>query len=95
LLHGGTVLRDLFNERKWKDGDLSGLAVDIVHRGAPGDQRTVFGADILEIRPGGLLVRVEPDEAEPDDTAFIPYHRVLVVRDRDEAVLWERRGRED
>jgi uncharacterized protein (UPF0248 family) len=95
------VLREIFNARKWHTGDLADVHVDIRHRGAPGDERTVYGADILEIRPGGLRVRVDPEVYDPelyevsdddlaDGNAFIPYHRVLRVRARDGAVIWEK-----
>src|SRR5688500_2820295 len=85
-------VRELLNERKWGRGDLGSLEVVVRHRGSPGDVRVVFGGEIGEIRPGGLLVRADPylDEGVADDgQVFLPWHRVLQVRGP-EGVLWAR-----
>ena len=76
-------LRDLFNERRWKAGDLDRLEIDVRHRGAPDDRRTVFGGAIREIGPNGLTVD-DPLALEP---VFLPFHRVLEVRGP-EGVIW-------
>lgn len=88
-------LRDLFNERKWARNDLDQLEVRVRHRGAKDDARVVLGAEIREIRPGGLVVDANPSFYEEDDrgvvdgTVFLPYHRVLRVASP-AGVLWQR-----
>lgn len=88
-------LRELFNQHKWHRQDLDQLEVRVRHRGAPGDARVVLGAEIREVRPGGLVVEADvqlyaDDEAAvTDGTVFLPYHRVLRVA-APTGVLWER-----
>jgi uncharacterized protein (UPF0248 family) len=77
-------LRDLFNERKWHTGDLAVLTVVVRHRGAPGDERRLPGAQIVEIGSAGLVV-----DGGEEGSVFLPWHRVLRVV-APEAVLWER-----
>lgn len=92
-------LRELFNDRKWNRADLDSLEVRVRHRGAVGDARVISGAEIREIRPGGLVVEADPglyadDEAAvTDGTVFLPYHRVLRVA-APSGVLWAREGAE-
>lgn len=87
-------LRDLFNERRWRTQDLAALTVVIRHRGAPGDERRIAGADILAIEGGGLTVVAVDSEGQPvdDGRAFIPWHRVLRVV-APEAVLYVKEER--
>lgn len=83
------VLRDLLNRARWSRGDLHGLELTVVHRGAPGDQRTLTGARIVSIGPSGIEVAPEETEVE---TCFVPYHRFVSVRGGDGALLWARRA---
>jgi uncharacterized protein (UPF0248 family) len=91
-------LRELFNDRKWHRGDLRELVVTVRHRGAPGDERTVLGGEITDIRPGGLVVAVDVEVYEDggveDGAVFIPWHRVLKVA-APEGILWERTNHAD
>jgi uncharacterized protein (UPF0248 family) len=82
-------LRDLFNDRRWHVGDLRELEVDVLHRGAPGDRRTVQGYTIVRVAPNGLIVQDESptlafgddgEEVVDDGEVFLPFHRVLAVR---------------
>lgn len=78
-------LRDWFNERKWRDDDLVSLEIDVVHRGAPGDRRTVLGGWIRSVAPTGLVLApeaglVEEEDEEAGEDVFLPYHRILEVR---------------
>lgn len=84
------TLRDLLNERRWVNADLSRITVIARHRGAPDDEREVSGALIQHIRPGGLVVESSDAEAE-DPTWFLPWHRVLRVIGP-EGPLWQRPG---
>lgn len=74
-------LRALFNARKWHTGDLAVLTVFLRHRGAPGDERRLSGAQIHEIGADGLVVDAIDEEGEPvaGERAFVPWHRILRV----------------
>ncbi|MGE0786951.1 MAG: RNA 3'-terminal phosphate cyclase [Sandaracinaceae bacterium] len=71
-------LRDILNRARWRDGQLDGFELEIVHRGAPGDRRVVAGASIASIDRSGVELAPETEGAE---APFIPYHRVVAVRD--------------
>lgn len=82
-------LRDMFNERRWVNADLSTLLICARHRGAPNDEREISGALIEHIRPGGLVFQSSDPEEGEDPTWFLPWHRVLRVT-APEGTLWER-----
>lgn len=73
--------RDVINQLKWTEGErVEEAEIFYVHRGAPGDSRSVMGADI---------VRLDKFCFELATGACIPYHRVykIVYRGR---VMFER-----
>lgn len=83
---GGNELRDLLNRLRWDRGTGGeGVVVEIRERSEAGEGVRVlpFGA-LVEILPRGLMLA---------DGTFIPYHRVLAVRRRDE-VVWRASGRD-
>jgi uncharacterized protein (UPF0248 family) len=87
-------LRDMLNARRWRDGDLDRVEIDVVHRGAPGDQRTVYGDAITAVVAEGVRLRASHSswaaEDETDDgEVFIPFHRMIRVRHPD-GTLWEK-----
>lgn len=70
--------RDIFNELKWKEGlDISECTIQYIHRGAPGDTKTVFGDDIVHI--GHMFFTIFPD-------TMIPYHRILRISYKDKTI---------
>lgn len=79
-------LRDLLNRARWRDAALHGLEITLVHRGAPGEQRSVSGARVLEIRSGGVELAPAPGEVEG---TFVPYHRFVAIHGVDGALVWE------
>jgi|GEM_PF-29480 len=79
------TLRDLLNAGRWKTQTLDAWAVDVVHRGAPGDQRTVVGSRIAKVAAAGVEVLGADKDS---DTVFIPYHRFLEVRGSQHQRLW-------
>ncbi len=85
-------IRNLLNERKWRQADLSSLSLVVRHRGAPEDERRISGGSILEIAAAGVFVEARDAEGEPidDGRAFIPYHRFLRVTGP-EGLLFERK----
>lgn len=80
-----TTLRELLNEAQWKTGQLHAWRVDIVHRGAPDDRRTVVGSRIVHVTSVG--VEVFGDDSD-SDTVFLPYHRFLQVCGAAGQVVW-------
>ena len=63
--------RDILNELKWKEMDMSECSIQYVHRGVPGDTKTVSGKDIIDI--GRSFFTLYPD-------TMIPYHRILTIK---------------
>ena len=57
-----------------------------MHRGAPGDERTIAGGDIVDV--GHAFLELRSEGAMP---AMIPYHRVLRI-ELDGALVWQRRA---
>ncbi len=64
--------RDIFNEIKWRF-DLSRCRIYYVHRGAPGNVRTVEGSAIRNIDRSFLVL-----EGVAEDV-YIPYHRIFRI----------------
>ncbi len=77
--------RDVLNWLKWHERALAEAEIAYVHRGAPGDERVVSGAEVREVGSWAFVLGEGPREAT------IPYHRVLRITRRGE-LLWERRG---
>ncbi|MFQ5648163.1 MAG: DUF504 domain-containing protein [Candidatus Aenigmatarchaeota archaeon] len=74
---------DVLNKLKW-GGRLGSCEIVILHRGAPGDRKTVAGGNVTQVRKGHLEYVNERGEE-----TFIPYHRVLEVRVKGKPV-WEK-----
>jgi len=77
--------RDALNALRWTTG-LAGVTLTYLHRGAPGDERTVR-ADEVAVGRGGFDVA-----AKPGESGSIPWHRALRI-ERDGEVLWTRAPR--
>lgn len=76
--------RDALNKLKWHpDLNLNEAEVTIVHRGAPGNKRTIEGKNILDLGSGFMLVKRDNEEAE------IPYHRILKIETPEE-IIWQK-----
>ena len=58
--------REVLNELKWHRGRVSDASITYLHRGAPGDRRTVSGSEIIELERSFFTT------AE----SRIPYHRI-------------------
>ena len=72
--------KNILNELKWrKDRDLARAVVHYVHRGAPGDEKAIPGADIREL--GNSFFSTSE--------ATIPYHRIFRI-EYDLKVIFER-----
>jgi len=79
------TIRDLLNKMKWtSDKGLEDCEIVIVHRGAPGDVKTIKGTAIKDIAPRAIIVEEDGEEV------VIPYHRVKVIR-RGNVLLWQKR----
>lgn len=75
--------RDVLNRLKWYEKKLERASVTIIHRGAPGDQRELRGADIRDLGKGFMCVNAPEGEVE------IPYHRIIKI-EVDGKTVWER-----
>jgi hypothetical protein len=80
-----TTAREALLELQWSRGKLAEATIAYVHRGAPGDEATVRGSDILALRRSFFDLR---------SGASIPYHRVLRIQ-LEGTLVWERHPQED
>ena len=72
--------RDVLNELKWReDRELDRAVIHYIHRGAPGDEKAIPGADIREL--GNSFFSTSE--------ATIPYHRIFRI-EFDSSVIFER-----
>lgn len=72
--------KETLNKLKWNEpGGLIRASVSYVHRGAPNDEMTISGKDILEL--GNSFIQTK--------TAEIPYHRIFKITYEGETV-WTR-----
>lgn len=78
--------REVLNELLWRHQDLASARIHYVHRGAPGDERIVGGAQVLRLEASFVVLADERGETS------IPYHRVFRI-ERHGEVVWERRTR--
>lgn len=78
-----TTAREVLNKLRWSAG-LRGCTVLIRHRGVPGDVKVLRGEFIKEVGRDYLTY------VESGAEAFIPYHRVLEVRDSEGRVIFRR-----
>lgn len=78
-MFSSTRPRELLNEMRWReDADLSFARVTYVHRGAPGNRRTVRGDEVVELERGFMVL--EGDRR-------VPYHRVTLIEYGDDVVF--------
>jgi len=81
-----STIREILNEIKWSsEGGLSDCEVVILHRGAPGDLKTISGACIKDVAPRALICEDSGEET------LIPYHRVRVIR-KGIRTVWAKSG---
>ncbi len=64
--------RDILNEIKWRF-DLRRCKVYYIHRGVPGDIKTVEGSSVMKIERSFLVL-----EGAVQDV-YIPYHRIVRI----------------
>jgi uncharacterized protein (UPF0248 family) len=75
--------KDVLNELRWrKDRRLTDAVICYVHRGAPGDERRISGADIRELGSSFFST----------SEATVPYHRIFRIEYAGE-IIFERPGR--
>lgn len=88
------TVRSVLNGLRWRaDRDFSLVEVEYVHRGVPGDTRSVWGPEILELEPWMMIIRREDLRGSPaPGRAAIPYHRILRVR-YDGKAVFDRSGK--
>ncbi len=75
--------RDVLNELKWREEEELGKAeIYYVHRGAPGDYRTMEGSEVEDL--GRSFIKCEE--------SHIPYHRVFMIEYEGEVIFERERG---
>lgn len=79
-------LRDFLNRCRWHTQDLHTLDITVVHRGAPGDVRTVGGSRIVDVNAASIVVQ---DGLSEGEGTALPFHRFVRI-ERDGACLWDR-----
>ena len=73
--------REVLNELKWRDDrNLVIAKIFYIHRGAPGDQKEISGADIEELDNSFFST----------SGSMIPYHRIFRI-EYEGRVLFKRR----
>ena len=66
--------RDVLNREKWTGNpELSGIKVWYVHRGAPNDQKSIGGEEIIRLEHSFMVLLSHEQETK------IPYHRILKI----------------
>lgn len=80
------TIREVLNRIKWAQG-LNVHQVVIIHRGSPGDVKVIEGRSIKELFRNFFIY--EEDGVE----TYIPYHRVLEIRNTSGKVLFKRERR--
>ncbi|MDH5815860.1 MAG: RNA repair domain-containing protein [Candidatus Nezhaarchaeota archaeon] len=71
-------IRELLNKIKWYDKlNPEDFEVHILHRGAPNDVKVIPATNITEVLKNCFKFR----DQDGNETV-IPYHRVLLIRDR-------------
>lgn len=72
--------REVLNELKWHRGRLEDARITYLHRGAPGDRRTISGSEIVALERSFFTT------AE----SRIPYHRIRLIELDGEALYVDR-----
>jgi uncharacterized protein (UPF0248 family) len=68
-----TYPRQILNALRWKPGEnLAEAHITYVHRGAPGDEMTISGSDVVELERSFFVTK----------EAKITYHRIKLIRYR-------------
>ena len=77
-----TTAKQVLNELKWReDRKFAEVTVTYIHRGAPGDEMTITGAQILDLDSSFFET----------GSATIPYHRIVQICYNGD-IIWIRQG---
>ncbi len=80
------TIRAVLNRLKWStEGGLSDCEVFILHRGAPGNLRSIQGRCIKDVAPRALICEEDGEET------LIPYHRVRLIK-KGAKTVWAKAG---
>lgn len=80
------MARRVLNELKWHPGKtLRNVRVTYIHRGAPGNRRTITSEDIAALEKSFILISTGKEDTR------IPYHRVTEIK-QGSTVLWRKRA---
>jgi hypothetical protein len=80
------MARRMLNELKWHPNKvLKNVRVTYIHRGAPGNRRTINSEDIVALERSFILISMEKENTR------IPYHRITEI-EQDNIILWRRKA---
>ncbi len=78
--------RLILNEIKWRFESLNKCKVHYIHRGVPGDVKTVKGSEIKNIERGFLVLQGTVEDV------YIPYHRIIRIEFNDQTIFERKTG---
>lgn len=80
------TIRAIINRLKWSsEGGLSDCEIIILHRGAPGNLRSINGRSIKDVAPRALICE------DCGEETLIPYHRVRLIK-KGTKTVWANAG---
>jgi len=81
------TLRQILNKLVWDEREaISDYEVTFIHRGVPGDQKTIPCRIITQIGSSWFTYQSE------EESAIIPFHRILEIKNvRNGQVVWGKR----
>ncbi|MFH0897221.1 MAG: RNA repair domain-containing protein [Candidatus Bathyarchaeota archaeon] len=85
------TIRDILNKLLWDPKEnIVYYELAFIHRGAPMDVKVISCSLIAEVESSGFTYKNE----EEDEEVFIPFHRVLEIRNvRTGQVIYNKRAR--
>jgi hypothetical protein len=85
-------LKNVLNRLRWdKDENPANYQITYRHRGAPGDVKIVRASNIKNLGKSYFTLQ----EVDGADEFFIPFHRILEIRDTtDDSIVWVSRKKQ-
>lgn len=82
------TLRQILNKLVWdKREAIANYEVTFIHRGIPGDRKTIPCRIITQIGPSWFTYESE------EESAIIPFHRILEIKNvRNRQVIWSKKA---
>ncbi len=78
-------IREVLNKIKWTEKDPNNFSILYVDRGSPDDRKEISFERIKEIRGSYFLL---------DNDVVIPFHRIILIKNKETKEIYWRRARE-